>query len=210
MARVGRRNKSKFVLCKELIILVVVLVAMIITTVCLSLPSSSEKELAKFNDLITEYNTANGTSYATLEEGHVFRMANLDDVANAINDSKGTEEDPKYTYILYGSLSNGTVIQYLSKINDEAKNREVSTVLLYSSSKVDDQEDKDDEEFLSSLHKDEEVFNKDVLDGIDEVDLLNVPALLVYKNGELIFNSETIITDGSYNWYIVISKAFAL
>ncbi len=210
MARVGRKNKSKFVLCKELIILVVVLVAMIITTICLSLPSSSEKELAEFNDVITEYNTANGTSYATLDEDNVFKMASLDDVTNAINDSKGSEEEPKYAYILYGSISNSTVIQYLSTINTEAKNREISTVLLYSSAKVDEQEDKDDEEFLSSLHRDEEVFNKDVLDGVDEVDLLNVPALLVYKNGELVFNSETIIADGSYNWNIAISKAFAL
>lgn len=209
MARVGKRNKTKFVLCKELIILFAILVVMIVTTICLSIPSAESKRLAEFNDAITEYNTANSTSYSILSDDHVFRMVGLGDIEGRLAD-KGSEEEPKYTYVLYGTLSNSTVLQYLTTINETAKNREVEEVYLYSSSKVDNQEDLDDEDFLTGLHRDEDIFNKDVLEGIEEVDLLKVPALYVYKNGELIFNSTTLEEDGSYNWYQIINFAFAL
>ena len=210
MARSGRRNKTKFVLHKELIILVLVLVAMIVTTVCLTIPTAGEKRLEEFNNAITEYNTANSTSYTTLEEDSVIRKASLKKLNSEIkNASKGTEENPRYTYVLYGSLSNEIVIQYLSAIDTEAQQREVKVVYLYSSEKVEKQEDKDDVEFLAGLEKDEEVFNADVLEGVDEVDLLKTPALYVYKNGELVFNSTTLEEDGSYNWELIINKAFS-
>lgn len=212
MARTtGRRNKTKFVLRKELIILVLVLVAMIITTICLSIPSESEKRLEEINTAITEYNTANSTSYATLEEENVIRKASLKQVDGHIkNSAKGTEERPAYLYILYGSLTNATVCQYLSAIDTEAKHREIETVYLYDSSKVDKQEDKEDASFLADLEKDEAIFNADILEGVQEVDLLKTPALLVYRNGELIFNSVEIEEDGSYNWTQIINKAFSL
>ncbi len=209
MAKAGRRNKTKFILRKELIILVLVLIAMIVTTVCLSIPSATEKRLEEFNTAITEYNTANSTSYSTLGEDSVIRKASLKQVTKAIEDSKGTEEEPKYTYILYGSLTNATICQYLSAIDTEAQNREVKVVYLYSSEKVDKQEDKDDADFLNEIDQDEKVFNSDVLEGIDAVDLLKTPALYVYKNGELIFNSVTVEEDGSYNWELIINKAFS-
>lgn len=210
MARVGRKSTTKFVLHKELVILVAILVAMIITAVCLSIPSASEKRLEEMNNAITEYNTANNTQYSLLEEDNVFRKASLKTIDSAINSSsKGTEDDPKYVYVLYGSLADSTILEHLSTINTEAKNREVKTVYLYSSEKVDKQEDKEDASFLASLKKDEDIFNKEVLEGIDEVDLLNTTALYVYKNGELVFNSTAIIEDGSYNWNLVINQAFS-
>ncbi|MDE7162241.1 MAG: hypothetical protein K2N65_05745, partial [Anaeroplasmataceae bacterium] len=82
-------------------------------------------------------------------------------------------------------------------------------VYIYSSEKVDKQEDKDDSNFLVSLEKDEAVFNSNVLEGVDEVDLLKTPALYTYKNGELVFNSVTVEEDGSYNWELIINKAFS-
>ncbi len=77
MARTGRRTKTKFVIRKELIILILVIVAMIVTTICLSIPSAAEKRLEEFNTAITEYNTANSTSYSTLGEDSVIRKASL-------------------------------------------------------------------------------------------------------------------------------------
>lgn len=210
MARVGRKNKTKFVLHKELVILVAVLVAMIVTAVCLSIPSASEKRLAELNDAISQYNTANNTSYTGLEEDTVIRKVALKTIDSAIKSSaNGSEENPKYVYVLYGSLENATILQNLSVIDTEAKNREVKTVYLYSSEKVDNQEDKDDVSFLASLKNDAEVFNNDVLEGVDEVDLLKTTALYVYKNGELVFNSTAIVEDGSYTWNLVINKAFS-
>ncbi|MDE5547043.1 MAG: hypothetical protein K2I88_06220 [Anaeroplasmataceae bacterium] len=213
MARSVRRNKTQFVLRKELIILVLILVAMVITTVCLSIPSASEKRLEEFNSAITEYNTANSTSFNTLDEDSVIRKASLKKLSSEIkSDAKGTEENPRYTYVLYGSLSDSTILQYLSVIDTEAQHREVKVVYLYLSEKVDKQEDKEDVEFLADLEKDEDVFNADVLEGIDEVDLLKTPALYVYRNGELVFNSTTIEDDGSYSsngWELIINIAFS-
>lgn len=210
MARSVRKNKTKFIVRKELIILILVLVAMIVTSICLSIPSAAEKRLEEFNTAITNYNSANSTSYGTLSEDNVIRNASLKKISSEIkNDANGTEEKPKYTYVLYGSLSSSVVLQYLSVIDTEAKQREIEVVYLYSSEKVDNQEDKEDTEFLADLEKDEEVFNADVLEGIDEVDLLKTPALYVYKNGELIFNSVSLEDDGSYNWELIINKAFS-
>lgn len=210
MARVGRRNKTKFVLHKELVILIVVLVAMIVTAVCLSIPSASEKRLAELNNAITQYNTANNTSYTELNDDTTIRKVSLKTIDSAIKGSEnGTDEEPKYVYVIYGSLENSTILQYLSVIDEEAKNREVKTVYLYSSEKVDNQEDKDDASFLAGLKNDSETFNRDVLEGVDEVDLLKPTALYVYKNGELVFNSTPIVEDGSYDWKLIINNAFS-
>ncbi|MDE6407157.1 MAG: hypothetical protein K2K48_00710 [Anaeroplasmataceae bacterium] len=210
MARSVRRNKTQFVLRKELIILVLILVAMIVTTVCLSIPSAGEKRLEEFNTAITTYNSTNNTSFTTLDEDSVIRKASIKKVSSEIkSDAKGTEENPRYTYVLYGSLSDSIILQYLSAIDTEAQRREVKVVYLYSSEKVDKQEDKDDVEFLADLEKDEDVFNADVLEGVDEVDLLKTPAFYVYRNGELVFNSTTLEEDGSYNWELIINKAFS-
>lgn len=209
MAKTGRRSTTKFILRKELIILVLVLVAMLITTICLSIPYGNEKNLEELNAAITEYNSTSGTSYTLLGEDTVIRKTEMKKVGDHIAESKGTEADPKYTYILYGSLSDSTILQYLSKIDSEAQQREVKVVYLVSSEKVDTQEDKDDADFLAELEKDEKVFNADVLEGIEEVDLLETPALYVYKNGELVFNSVPVIEDGSYNWELVINVAFS-
>ena len=209
MARAGRRTKTKFVIRKELIILVLIIVAMIVTTICLSIPSAAEKRLEEFNTAITEYNTANSTSYSTLGEDSVIRKASLKKVEQVIEDSKGTESEPKYAYIIYGSLTDAKICQYLSAIDTEAQNRDVKTVYIYFSDKVDRQEDKEDTDFLNDLEQDEKIFNSDILEGIEEVDLLKTPALYVYKNGELVFNSVTIEEDGSYSWDLIINKAFS-
>ncbi len=210
MAREIRRNKTKFVLHKELIILIVVLVAMITTTICLSIPTGSEKNLAYFNNAISNYNTANNASYTTLTEETVFKTASLNTIRSSISkSSKGTEDNPEYVYVFYGNINDSSVLQYLSKIDIEAQNRKVKQVYFYSSEKVDKQEDKEDASFIASIEKDEEVFNASVLEGVEKVDLLKTPALFTFKNGELVFNSNPILDDGSYNWELIINQAFS-
>ena len=80
MAKTGRRNKTKFVLHKELIILVVILIAMIVTTICLTIPSGQEKQLEEFNNAITAYNNANSTQYTLLTEENVIKKAELKNI----------------------------------------------------------------------------------------------------------------------------------
>lgn len=211
MARVGKKAKAKFKICKELIILIVVLVGMIVTTICLSIPSQATTTYEELNGAISNYNSANSTSYGTLGEDHVYKISSFNDVTGAISSSKsGTAEDAKYVYVLYGSLSNATVLEFLSIINTEAQNREVSTVYYYSSSFVDDQVDKDDSEFVATLESNEQKLNATVTPGVDEIDLLVTPAFYVYKNGSLIFNSNTMDEESTYNWYLMVQHAFKL
>ena len=142
MARTGRKSTVKFKLCKELVILVAVIVAMIVTTIVLSIPSQSTKDLEEMNNAILIYNQTNSTSYATLGEDNVYSKAELGDIKKAISKtSDGTEENAEYVYVLYGSLNQATILQYLSVIDTEAKQREVEVVYLYSSNKVENQED---------------------------------------------------------------------
>ncbi len=200
MARTGRKNKTKFVITKELVILVVVLVGMIVATICLSIPSKAEKQLDTFNNAITEYNTANSTSYTLLGEDHVYVQADLEKVSEAIENSSSDA-----VYIFYGGLANATVLEFLSKIDAEAKNREVEQVYFYNSEKVDNQSDKEDEEFLASIENDEKHFKAN---DQYKVDLLVTPALYVYKNKELVFSSIESVEEG-YNWNIIINQAFS-
>lgn len=215
MARVGKKNKTKFKLHKELVFLLSAIVIMIAVTIILSIPSESKKTYDEINNAIYAYNATASTSYSTIDEDHVFKKANLGDIKSAIKKSgNGTEEDAKYVYVLYGSLNSAVILQYLSVIDNEAERREVSTVYWYSSEKVEKQEDLEDTKFVSEIEADQEVFNGESEDlvtvGVDPVDLLEYPALLVYKNGKLVFNSNTVEEDGSYNgWDIIISHAFA-
>lgn len=215
MARVGKKSNVKFKLHKELIFLLVAIVAMIVTTIVLAIPSESKTTYDELNNAILAYNSTNSTSYATIEEDHVFDKAELKDIKKAIEKTEdGTEESAEYVYVLYGSLNQATILQYLSVINTEAKQRERDVVYLYSSEKVETQEDLEEEKFVAALEKDEQVFNGSnnelVATGVDAVDLTVYPTLLVYKNGELIFNSTTVVEDGSYNWNLLIVHAFSL
>lgn len=209
MAKVGFRNKTKFKLCKELVILVCLLVAMIATTICLSIPSKNEKMLNEFNEAISLYNTTNSTSFGTLTEETTIEKTSLKGIEKTLKASASSSED-SYTYVIYGTLTDAKICQFLSVIDAEAQNREVEKVYFYDASKVESQEDKEDENFLAEIENDEEVFNADVLEGVEEVDLLKFPAFFVYKNGELIFNSNTVDEETSYNWYLMINRAFAL
>ena len=209
MARYGKKNSTKFKLTKELVILVVALVAIIAVTVILSIPSKEEKIIAEYNTAIEEFNTQNSTSHSTLTSDEiVYVKADLADIEKALN-SKGTDEEPEYTYVLYGTLKAATVVQYFNYINEEAKQHEIETIYFYSSSFVDGQEDKDDEEFLAKVDSYENVLNANVLEGVDEVDLLKTASFYVYKNGELVFNSNTYVEEGIYNWVQILSEAFS-
>lgn len=210
MARKGRKSTVKFVLHKELIFLVAGILAIIAATIILSIPSKSDKFLTEVNDAIYAYNTTNSTSYANLAEDHVYIDADLEDIEDAIKECGSGE----YVYVLYGSINSTKIMQYLNTINTEAKNREVENVYWYSSSKVETAEDLESAEFIAEINKDQEVFNGSnedlVAAGVEAVDLLVYPALYVYKDGKLVFNSVTVDEDGSYNWEIMIGHAFGL
>ena len=205
MARYGKKNSAKFVFTKELGILLGLIVALIVATVLLSIPNRTDRQIEKYNEAITEFNTLNQTSHATITtEDVVYVDAEYEDFEEILN-GEGT------VYILYGTLSLETIVSNFVTINNEAENREIETIYFLSSEYVDtfedDEDDEDDEDIFEATVEgyEKDIFNKNVLEGVDEVDLMESGALLVYKNGQLVFNSNSY---SDYNWTQIINQAF--
>lgn len=205
MARYGKKNSTKFVFTKELGILLGLIVVLIVATVLLSIPNKTDRQIDKYNEAITEFNTLNQTQYATITtEDIVYVDAEYEDFKEILS-GEGT------VYILYGTLSIDTIVSNFVTINAEAENREIDKIYFLSSEYVDtfedDLEDDDDEDIFEATVEgyEKDIFNKNVLEGVDEVDLNTSAAFFVYKDGQLVFNS-TSYTE--YNWTQIINQAF--
>lgn len=205
MARYGKRNETKFKFTKELGFLIGGIVAIIVATILLSIPNKTDRQIEKYNEAITAFNTANSTQYATITtEDVVYVDAEYKEMAEILK-GEGT------VYVLYGTLNLDTICSNFVTINDEAERREIEKVYFLSSEYVDtfvdDEEDDTDEDIFEATVEgyEKDIFNANVLEGVDEVDLMASGALLVYKDGQLVFNS-TSYTD--YNWTQIINQAF--
>ena len=205
MARYGKRNSAKFVFTKELGILLGLIVAIIIATILLSIPNRTDRQIEKYNEAITEFNTLNSTSYSTITTDEIVYVdAEYEDFEEILS-GEGT------VYVLYGTLSLETIVSNFVTINAEAENREIETIYFLSSEYVDtfedDLEDDDDEDIFEATVEgyEKDIFNKNVLEGVEEVDLMQSGALLVYKDGQLVFNSASY---SDYNWTQIINQAF--
>ena len=205
MARYGKRNETKFKFTKELGFLIGGIVAIIVATILLSIPNKTDRQIEKYNEAITAFNTANSTQYATITtEDVVYVDAEYEEMAEILK-GEGT------VYVLYGTLNLDTICSNFVSINDEAERREIETIYFLSSEYVDtfvdDEEDDTDEDIFEATVEgyEKDIFNANVLEGVDEVDLMASGALLVYKDGQLVFNSNSY-TD--YNWTQIINQAF--
>ena len=216
MASKSRRNKVKFKLTKELILLITCLIAMITATVIMAIPSRAEKALERYNTAITDYNTKNETQFAFLDKDNVFDELNFhenfsESDAKNLADKLASDE---YVYLFYGSLTNGEFLQNLSLINAVAKSNDVEKVYLAFSNFIDEADDKNSKSFITeTLNPIENTLNNKIAgyDG-DDVDLTDTttPILLVYKDGTLKFNSQTYKKNTEYNWSTIINKAFTI
>ncbi len=203
MASKNRRNNVKFHWTKELIILIVSLVAILTATIVLALPSSSEKLTSEINSQITSYNSSNSTKYSTLSNDNVFKLFDTyDGLKNAKNESG-------YVYIFYGVYSNATFLEQLSNINTVAKNNDVEKVYLYLATEVDNTDDKNATSFKKDMEarKNEMSGNKD--SDVADLDLTVYPALFVFHDGKLVFNTQTD-ESSELSWTIYLNKAFTL
>ena len=201
MASKNRKNKVKFKLTKELVFLVLGLVAILVTSIVLSLESAEEKEIKSINMAIINYNLANDKAYNTITGEDVLEVIEYDDL-------KSTISQDGYVYIYYGSLTNASYLENLCNINLEALKVKQDAVYLYYSNWVDGQEDLDAPEFKEEAKKrEDEIFNmnNDQYD-VEDFDITVTPTLLVYKDGDLIFNSQSA-TEG---WNQIIPIAFGL
>jgi len=211
MASKSKRNQAKFKWTKELIFLIVFVVGLIIITVVLAIPSKSSKNLNKYNEAITAYNTANSTSYTTLTKDNVYEEidGNYD---NQVESLVKLAKSDKYTYVFYGALDNPTFLEQLSNVNTYAKNYEIEKVYIFLANYVKDAE-ANSETSTSTYNTKLKEYNKQINEGIDkdckEFDMATYPALLAFKDGKLVYNTQ-IDTKAEYTWNQYINKVFGL
>ncbi len=211
MASKSKRKKVKFKWTKELIILIAALVVLLTVTIILAIPSQDKKNLTKWNDAITAYNTENSTSYSTLgTEVHLKEVGGSDEShfkkARALADTDG------YTYFFYGSLANATFLEQLSNINKIAIDYEIENVyLLYATFYEEAQADEETDtvSFKQKCDSYEEILNSGKDGDATDIDLTIYPSLFVYKNNSLIFNTQVGNDSDEYSWNIYIRKAFS-
>lgn len=203
MASKNRRNKVKFKWTKELIFLIVALVAILTATIVLALPTTNDRLTDKINEQITNYNSNNSTEYSTLSNDNVFvEIDSYDEFKKAINTSD-------YAYIYYGVYSNATFLEQISKINTAASNNEVKKVYIYLATEVDETEDKDATSFKRLMAERTDEASNGAASDVKNVDFTVYPSLFVYKDNKLVFNSQTDEGD-ELSWSIYINKAFTL
>lgn len=208
MASKNRRKKTKFKLTKELVILVVGLLALIVVTIILAIPSSEKKFYNKLNNAISEVGGSNATAIP-LE--NVFEEIDESDYSDTINEVKNAKSASGYTYFFYGSLSDSTYVSQLSPINKTAQDYEVKKVYLFYSTFYDDAKS-NDELNTSSFKSTADGYNKSLNDGKSgdafAIDFkIEGAALFVFKDGSLIFNTQ-VDEDSKASWDFYIQKAF--
>ncbi len=216
MASKSKRNKVKFKWTKELIFLIVGIVVLIVAAVIINLPTSASVTLEKYNSAITTYNSTNSTEYSVLPTNHVFKETSIESL-------DGTKQSSDYTYVFYGSLTNATYLENLSKVNALATEYDINTVYLWFASYV---EDTDSETKATATYKKQvnaynDIINENInslvadSNGLftsqDNFDLEIYPTLLVFKSDALVYNSQTYSESNNaseYTWSAYINAAF--
>ena len=206
MASKNRRNKVKFKLQPELIVIVACLVIMLVATIIMAIPTKAEKTTTNLNNAIYSYNQQNSSSGSSSSSSSSY-LAN-DNVYEEVSHSSLVKKirTEEYVYVIYGQYtSNTTIVSNLYYIQSICEDEEIKKVYLYDSTWVDEYEDTDSESFNVVAHALEEDFNKNKSADVEEFDLLVSPALLVFHNGSMVFNSQTY-EDESYSWAMFTSK----
>ena len=212
MASKNRRNKVKFKLQPELIVIVACLVIMLVATIIMAVPTKAEKTTTSLNNAIYTYNQNNSSSSTSesssssssyLPNKNVFEEVSHSALVKKIR----TEE---YVYVIYGQYtSNQTIVGNLYNIQTICEDEKINKVYLYDSTWVDTYDDVASESFnnLAKTLQDQIDNNKSA--DVEGFDLLESPALLVFHNGSMVFNSQSYDND-SYTWSMYIQKAFYL
>ena len=207
MASKSRRKKAKFKLTKELVILVVGLLAILVATIILAIPSSEKKFYNKLRDAVINYGDSNTQLFSS---DHVFKEIDEDEYIDVINEVKSTANSG-YTYFLYGQLTNSTYVSQLYPINETAKDYGVSHVYLFYSTVYNAAKDNDElntSSFKEKCNEYESILNNGKSQDAYAIDLTKENALFVFKNGSLIFNSQAD-EDSKYGWDAYIKQAFS-
>ena len=196
MASKSKRNRVKFKWTKELIILMCSIVVLIVAAVLINIPTKAAVQLDKYNKDIQTYNTDNNTQFNTLPTKHVFKETTVKGI-------KKIKKSDDYSFVFYCALDDATTVEYLSKINEKAKDYKIKTVYLWFADYVQkaDEETKATLTYRNKVNEYNDIVNdninslvennKDLYFKQDNFDLEKFPALLVFKSDSLIFNSQT-------------------
>ena len=209
MASKSRRNKATFKWTKELIFLIAFVSVLIIVTIVLAIPSSAKRTLNKYNEAITAYNSANSTSYSTLSSDNVFEEIG-GGYDQQVNNVMSIAQKDKYTYVFYGTLSDAAFLEQLSAINTIAKDYDVKKVYVFLANYVADAEKNEETSsitFNNKINEYNEKLNAGKNPDCEKFDMTLHPALLVYKEGKLLFNTQ-VDTESKYTWSQYLNKAF--
>ena len=136
-------------------------------------------------------------------------------ISKKVNKVKKLAARDKYTYVFYGSLENATYLEQLYYINqacDEEKYDISKVYLFYNDFILEAKKNGDDDTkvFKDKINGYEDKINAKVNDDSTDFDMTvtDKPTLLVFKNGELLFNTQQD-EDSKYNWTAYIIKAFS-
>ncbi len=204
MASKSKKNRVKFKWTKELLFLIGALLVMIVVTIVLAIPSRAEKQLDEINTAITEYNTANSTSYYTINKENHLGVLSHSDLVNQKNKDE-------YTIVWYGSLSNADYLEQIYTLEEYAIRYEVAKVYLYYSTFVEEaatNETTDTLTYKNDLKKMEDELNENKEADAEAISLETSPAVFVFKAGKLLFNSQVAKDSSEYNYLLYFTKAF--
>jgi len=216
MASKSKRNKTKFKWTKELIFLIVGILALIAATIIINIPKGSAVQLEKYNKAISDYNSKNNAQYSFIPEENVLKETKI----NGISKKKKSND---YTFVFYGSLANAEFLENLSKVNNLAKEYDVKSVYLWFADYVEKADDdlKATATYKNKVDEYNSIINENInslvesSNGLyksqDNFDLETYPALLVFKSDSLVFNSQTYSKSedsAEYSWDTYINTAF--
>lgn len=204
MASKSKRNKVKFKFTKELFFLIAALLVMISVTIVFAIPSRQERQLTEINQAITSYNTENSTTYYTLNKDNHIQVLSHSDLVNQKNNSE-------YTIVWYGSLSDATYLEQIYTFENFADKYEVSKVYLYYSTFVEEATENETTDTLSyktELKTMEDQLNDNKDANAEAISLESSPAVFVFKDGKLVYNSQVAKDSSEYNYQVHFTKAF--
>ena len=103
-------------------------------TIGLAIPSKAESTTSNYNSQITNYNSANSTSYSTLADNdHVYEEINFENLSKKVS-----ENSSEYIYVLYGSFTQAAFVENFAAINTAADSFEIDKVYLLLSTEIEE------------------------------------------------------------------------
>ena len=177
-----RREKFKFKWTKELIFLIVGLLAVIITTICLALPTKEDKFLAKWEA-------------AQLPRKAAVSELSESSVLDKINNSG------EYVFVFYGTPEDETSVTNIKTVETTAKAFDIKNVYCIDATEVFETTDevKNTKDFKDKIDSREEA--------LGGVDLLKYGSFWVYnEKGELVLDSTTF--DNGETFVQIVTKGF--